>query len=143
MSSRTRTRCCCSFAPSATSDRRLIFRGDATRQDVRVASSRLGAEGRPCARFGLKSICFEQIFKGIFSLFFNGPATRPSLHCVAGPGCGIVPLERRSQECGMRRLISKFFADQSGATAIEYCLIAAGLSIVIVVAVNGLGSTLN
>jgi pilus assembly protein Flp/PilA len=43
----------------------------------------------------------------------------------------------------MRRLISKFFADQSGATAIEYCLIAAGLSIVIVVAVNGLGSTLN
>jgi pilus assembly protein Flp/PilA len=43
----------------------------------------------------------------------------------------------------MRRLIWKFLTDQSGATAIEYCLIAAGLSIVIVVAVNGLGSTLN
>ena len=43
----------------------------------------------------------------------------------------------------MRKLISKFFADQSGATAIEYCLIAAGISIVIVVAVNGLGTTLN
>jgi pilus assembly protein Flp/PilA len=43
----------------------------------------------------------------------------------------------------MRRLIWKFVADQSGATAIEYCLIAAGLSIVIVVAVNGLGTTLN
>ena len=37
-----------------------------------------------------------------------------------------------------RRLIWKFLADQSGATAIEYAIIAGGLSIVIVVAVNGL-----
>jgi len=36
-----------------------------------------------------------------------------------------------------------FLADDSGATAIEYCLIAAGLSIVIVAAVNGIGTTLN
>jgi len=43
----------------------------------------------------------------------------------------------------MRRLFAKFLADQSGATAIEYCLIAAGISIVILVAVNGIGSTLN
>ncbi|HTA99384.1 MAG TPA: Flp family type IVb pilin [Bradyrhizobium sp.] len=43
----------------------------------------------------------------------------------------------------MRRLFSNFLADQSGATAIEYCLIAAGISIVIVVAVNGIGTTLN
>ena len=43
----------------------------------------------------------------------------------------------------MRRLFSDFLADQSGATAIEYCLIAAGISIVIVVAVNGIGTTLN
>jgi pilus assembly protein Flp/PilA len=43
----------------------------------------------------------------------------------------------------MRRLCSKFLSDQSGATAIEYCLIAAGISIVIVAAVNGIGSTLN
>ena len=43
----------------------------------------------------------------------------------------------------MRRLIWKFLADQNGATAIENCLIAAGLSIVIVVAVNGLGTSLN
>jgi pilus assembly protein Flp/PilA len=43
----------------------------------------------------------------------------------------------------MRRLISKFLADQSGATAIEYALIAGFLSIVIVVAVNGIGTTLN
>jgi pilus assembly protein Flp/PilA len=43
----------------------------------------------------------------------------------------------------MRRQFLRFLADQSGATAIEYCLIAAGISIVIVVAVNGIGTTLN
>lgn len=43
----------------------------------------------------------------------------------------------------MRRLISRFLKDEAGATAIEYCLIAAGISIVIVVAVNGVGSGLN
>ena len=43
----------------------------------------------------------------------------------------------------MRRIFAAFIADQSGATAIEYGLIAAGISIVIIVAVNGLGTTLN
>ena len=43
----------------------------------------------------------------------------------------------------MRQLFSKFLRDQSGATAIEYCLIAVGLSIVIIAAVNGIGTTLN
>ena len=43
----------------------------------------------------------------------------------------------------MRKLLARFFADESGATAIEYCLIAVGISIVILVAVNGMGSTLN
>lgn len=43
----------------------------------------------------------------------------------------------------MRRLIIEFLKNESGATAIEYCLIAAGLSIVIVVAVNGIGGQLN
>lgn len=43
----------------------------------------------------------------------------------------------------MRQLLSRFLRDQSGATAIEYCIIAAGISIVIVVAVNGIGSALN
>ena len=41
----------------------------------------------------------------------------------------------------MRRLISKFVADDSGATAIEYALIATGISVAIVVAVQGLGVT--
>jgi len=47
------------------------------------------------------------------------------------------------QEFWMRKLIAKFLADQSGATAIEYCLIAAGISIVIVTVVNGMGTALN
>ncbi len=41
------------------------------------------------------------------------------------------------------RLMSRFLADQSGATSIEYCLIAAGISIVIVTVVNGMGTQLN
>jgi pilus assembly protein Flp/PilA len=47
----------------------------------------------------------------------------------------------REQE--MRRIIANFINDQAGATAIEYGLIAAGISIAIIVAVNGLGTTLN
>jgi pilus assembly protein Flp/PilA len=43
----------------------------------------------------------------------------------------------------MPRLISKFLDDESGATAIEYCLIAVGISIVIITAVNGIGTALN
>jgi pilus assembly protein Flp/PilA len=43
----------------------------------------------------------------------------------------------------MRRLTSKFLADQSGATSIEYALIAAGISIVIVTVVQGIGTAMN
>jgi pilus assembly protein Flp/PilA len=40
-------------------------------------------------------------------------------------------------------MISKFWSDESGATAIEYGLIAAGISLAIIAIVNGLGGTLN
>ena len=43
----------------------------------------------------------------------------------------------------MLHLMSRFLNDESGATAIEYCLIAVGLSIVILTAVNSVGSTVN
>jgi len=43
----------------------------------------------------------------------------------------------------MRRLIARFLTDQSGATAIEYALIAAGISLAIVAVVGGLGTALN
>jgi len=43
----------------------------------------------------------------------------------------------------MRRLLKNFFNDEAGATAIEYAIIAGGLSIAIVAAVNGVGTALN
>ena len=41
------------------------------------------------------------------------------------------------------RLLSRFAKDESGATAIEYGLIAAGISVAIIATVQGLGSKLN
>jgi pilus assembly protein Flp/PilA len=43
----------------------------------------------------------------------------------------------------MSKLVGRFLKDNSGATSIEYALIAGGISIVIVAAVNSLGTTLN
>jgi pilus assembly protein Flp/PilA len=43
----------------------------------------------------------------------------------------------------MTNLFVRFLQDQTGATAIEYGLIAAGISIVILAAVNGIGTNLN
>lgn len=43
----------------------------------------------------------------------------------------------------MTSKILKFLRDESGATAIEYGLIAAGISLAIILAVNTLGTTLN
>lgn len=43
----------------------------------------------------------------------------------------------------MKNILARFWADESAATAIEYGLIAAGISLAIIAAVNGLGSTLN
>jgi pilus assembly protein Flp/PilA len=43
----------------------------------------------------------------------------------------------------MKNLVSRFVKDESGATAIEYGLIAAGIAIAIITAVNGLGTKLS
>ncbi|HEY6618753.1 MAG: Flp family type IVb pilin [Xanthobacteraceae bacterium] len=43
----------------------------------------------------------------------------------------------------MTTLIRHFLRDDSGATAIEYGLIAAGISVAIIVAVQTLGTNLN
>jgi pilus assembly protein Flp/PilA len=43
----------------------------------------------------------------------------------------------------MKNLIARFVKDESGATAIEYGLIAAGISLAIIGVVNGLGTKLN
>ena len=43
----------------------------------------------------------------------------------------------------MTNLVTRFAKDESGATAIEYGLIAAGISVAIIAVVQGLGSRLN
>jgi pilus assembly protein Flp/PilA len=60
-----------------------------------------------------------------------------------------IPSKARKNRVGvarsffMRRLLKEFFKNDSGATAIEYALIAMGISIVIVSAVNGVGTALS
>lgn len=43
----------------------------------------------------------------------------------------------------MKQKVLNFLSDESGATAIEYGLIAAGISLAIIAIVNTLGTTLN
>jgi pilus assembly protein Flp/PilA len=43
---------------------------------------------------------------------------------------------------GEPSMLAKFLKDESGATAIEYGLIAAGISVAIIAVVQGLGSKL-
>ena len=46
-------------------------------------------------------------------------------------------------EAALKRFFLDFLRDESGATAIEYGLIAAGIALAIIAVVNGLGSNLN
>jgi pilus assembly protein Flp/PilA len=43
----------------------------------------------------------------------------------------------------LKRIVMNFLSDQSGATAIEYGLIAAGIALAIIAAVQGVGSAVN
>jgi pilus assembly protein Flp/PilA len=43
----------------------------------------------------------------------------------------------------MKKILRDFIADESGATAIEYGLIAAGIAVVIITVVNGIGTRLS
>lgn len=43
----------------------------------------------------------------------------------------------------MTNLFARFVKDESGATAIEYALIAAGIAVVIISAVNGVGGAIS
>jgi pilus assembly protein Flp/PilA len=40
-------------------------------------------------------------------------------------------------------LVKRFIANENGATAIEYGLIAAGIALAIITVVNGLGTSMN
>lgn len=43
----------------------------------------------------------------------------------------------------MKNLLARFVKDESGATAIEYGLIAAGIALAVIAVVNGIGTKLN
>jgi pilus assembly protein Flp/PilA len=45
-------------------------------------------------------------------------------------------------EVKLKKVFKQFMSDESGATAIEYGLIAAGISLAIITVVNGLGTNL-
>jgi pilus assembly protein Flp/PilA len=56
-----------------------------------------------------------------------------------------LPLLHRSESIVRRMiaLVRKFWTDETAATAIEYGLIAAGISLAIIAVVNGIGAKLN
>jgi pilus assembly protein Flp/PilA len=87
----------------------------------------------------------DQRFRGrlnrLFSLLLNLLATNPPL-TLGRHRCGRIRFGLR-REFVVRRLISKFLRDESGATAIEYCLIACGIALAIIVSVQSIGPTLS
>jgi pilus assembly protein Flp/PilA len=56
---------------------------------------------------------------------------------------GAATLNTFLMEANLKRGFLELLSDESGATAIEYGLIAAGIALAIIAAVNGLGTTLN
>jgi pilus assembly protein Flp/PilA len=73
----------------------------------------------------------------------NGKALSKNLPCAGFRQYFYLGFIRRVQRCRMIALVRKFWADDTGATAIEYGLIAAGISLAIIAVVNGLGAKLN
>jgi pilus assembly protein Flp/PilA len=68
-----------------------------------------------------------------------GPDRHPSDTAAGRPSSGG---ELEFQERHMKNVVTRFFGNESGATAIEYGLIAAGISVAIIAVVNSLGSQL-
>jgi pilus assembly protein Flp/PilA len=58
-------------------------------------------------------------------------------HVICEQAC-----QRHREDTIMKNVLKNFIADESGATAIEYGLIAAGIALAIIAVVNNLGSTL-
>ena len=65
---------------------------------------------------------------------FANKAVRPSTNNQGATSTGSL---------SMRKFLSRFMNNESGATAIEYGLIAAGIAVAIIAAVNSVGTSLN
>jgi pilus assembly protein Flp/PilA len=77
----------------------------------------------------------------LFSTPVNDPATNVAVHCRhVGRRLSRTGRQREHQ---VRQLVLRFIADQTGATAIEYALIATGISIVILASVNSIGTSVS
>jgi pilus assembly protein Flp/PilA len=68
--------------------------------------------------------------------------------CSGVPGNNGSPNHAQTAKCGpteatMTILLKRFAKDESGATAVEYGLVAAGISVAIIAVMQGLGSKLN
>ena len=50
---------------------------------------------------------------------------------------------QRPEEIELKHILVRFLVDEGGATAIEYGLIAAGISLAIIAVVNGIGTNLS
>jgi pilus assembly protein Flp/PilA len=81
-------------------------------------------------------------FNRSFILLVNAPSTNHDLEFGPKHGAGDTRWKASTGVIAMRRLLTKFLGDESGATAIEYALIAMGIGVVIVTAVNGVGTNL-
>ena len=103
---------------------------------------RARSRGKSCAPYEYCGRIFGVRLNRSLTVFLNPRATN-QIYIRRSIGAGSTLAGRVDRSFVMRRLIAEFLMDESGATAIEYCLIAAGISIVIVVAVNGMGTTLN
>lgn len=69
----------------------------------------------------------------------------PSPHNRGNERAGYALAVMSGRDCwrsDMRRTLVRFLSDQSGATAIEYGLIAAGIAVAIIAVVQGLGTNL-
>jgi pilus assembly protein Flp/PilA len=62
----------------------------------------------------------------------------PQWHAICEQGW-----QGRREDTIMKKTLTNFLADESGATAIEYGLIAAGIALAIITVVNGMGSKLS
>jgi pilus assembly protein Flp/PilA len=90
---------------------------------------------------GLKRVGLGWVVRRGSASFIKDNLIEQINQAIARPLVGFDP--ERPRGLVMNAFLAKFVSDDRGATAIEYALIAGGLSIVILVAVQGIGSTLN
>jgi len=97
-----------------------------------------GHLGRPCVESPVRSAGRISAPAAFLLTGFTGHSKRHVLNWPKSPADDY-PMGLRV----MSRMLVRFGKDQSGATAIEYALLVAGISIAIVAVVNGIGPQLS